>query len=97
MDLNANSCAVTKKIGSGYGYTNSNYQYTNQVRTGNGRIFFAEYNGIVSYYDPISESIKDIGVVTTDPVIYKFASSLDGLLYAGTQSKGVTPPSIISD
>src|SRR5262245_24926393 len=42
-------------------YANTNYQIAEQLRAGNGRIFFPESDDHIAYYDPADESVKQIG------------------------------------
>lgn len=77
-------------------YTNSNYQYGEQLRARNGRIFFPEAEGHLAYYDPADETVKQLGKIIDVPgdFIYRMTFGPDGLLYGGTQSKGL--PTVFS-
>jgi hypothetical protein len=96
LDLTTGKSTVSEgRIG---GYTNSNYQYTQQVRAKNGRIFFAESGSFVTYYDPRDEKIHEVGQVADPKIhtfIYRWEFGPDGKLYGGTQSNGKNPPVIV--
>jgi hypothetical protein len=96
LDLQSGKYTVSE--GREGGYTNSNYQIRGQARAKNGRIFFAENGGFVTYYDPKDEKVHDLGLVAdpkTNTFIYRWEFGPDGKLYGGTQSPGKIPPTIV--
>jgi hypothetical protein len=88
VDLETGKCSLTERPDANY--ANSNYQTRNQVRAGNGRIFFSEYGNVITYYDPSDEKIKSLGQVIDpsqgDKFFYKLEFGPDGMLYGGTQA-----------
>lgn len=72
-------------------YTNSNYQFAEQLRAPNGRIFFPEIDGHLAYYEPRDETVKQLGRVVDakGEAIYRMVFGPDGILYGGTQSNGL--------
>lgn len=69
------------------------YQYTNQLRAANGRIFFPLFGPATAYYDPTDEQVHQIAQITETPpqnpnastTFYSAIFDVDGLLYMGTQ------------
>ena len=59
-------------------YPNTLYSYSTakgQIRAPNGRIFFPQVKGYISYYDPVDEQIHQIGPIAEDPPINQNAST----------------------
>lgn len=80
-------------------YPNTLYQYTNQLRAANGRIFFPTFGNYTSYYDPTTEQVHEIGPVVEVPpidpnastIFYKGSFDVGGLLYFSTQESQNRP------
>lgn len=77
-----------------HAFANLIFQYTNQLRAANGRIFFPCVDLYTCYYDPTDEQVHEIGPIieTAQPVnpnastlLYSASFDVDGLLYMGTQ------------
>ena len=74
-------------------YTNSNFQYSNQLRAANGRIFFLQVQGYITYYEPTTETINQLAQVIesppTDPnastQFYSASFDTSGMLWTATQ------------
>lgn len=88
-------------------FPNSNYQINSargQLRASNGRIFFPSNDNYISYYDPTTESVSQIGPVTETPPVdpnastQLFAATFDtsGMLYLTTQESQHRPSMVIS-
>ncbi len=79
-------------------YANSNYQIAEQLRASNGRIFFAELDNRLAYYDPADEHVHQLPPILDakggDKMLFRLVFGPDGKLYAGTQSNGL--PTIVS-
>ena len=95
VDLEAGTSSVTDAPQKRY--ANSNYQFSNQLRALNGRVFFPLSDTGVDYYDPTDETVKHLPPVITPPgpdkALYYATFGPDGMLYGGTQSNAL--PTIV--
>ncbi|MBA3841167.1 MAG: hypothetical protein H0X39_00850 [Actinobacteria bacterium] len=79
------------------------YQYTNQLRAANGRIFFPLFGPSTAYYDPTDEQIHELAQITESPAqnpdasttFYSAIFDTAGLLYMGTQESANRPACIV--
>ena len=71
-------------------FANSNYQIAEQLRAPNGRIFFPQIENQMAFYDPVDETVKQMGKIVDgdDKMIFRVVFGPDGKLYGGTQSYG---------
>jgi hypothetical protein len=84
-------------------FPNSNFQYTNQLRAQNGRIFFPCASNYTAYYDPSTEQVHQIGpIVETPPIgehtstnLYSASFDVGGLLYFATQESEYRPSMVV--
>lgn len=73
-------------------YTNTNYQFAEQARARNGRVFLPQLSNWMSYYDPVDEQVKSVGRISDsaeDKLIFRVVFGPDGKLYGGTQTSGL--------
>ncbi len=95
IDLAAGKYTVTDAARNDYAV--SKYQVRNELRAPNGRVFFPLSGAHLAYYDPTDETIKDVPPVLPpgepDKSIYSAVFGPDGMLYGGTQTKGL--PTIV--
>ena len=88
---------VNRTEGPAERIANSGYQIGEQLRAANGRVFFPEADNWIAYYDPDTETVKELGRVVPagapDKVIFRMVFGRDGKLYGGTESNGL--PTII--
>jgi hypothetical protein len=90
LDLASGKQTVTE--GPAGVYANSNYQIAEQLRAPGGRIFFPEADDQMAYYDPVDETVKQVGKLpggAGDQLVFRVVFGPDGQLYGGTQSRGL--------
>src|SRR5206468_2068361 len=95
VDLSAGT--FTTSEGTPGAYAVSKFQVKSQLRAANGRIFFPLSGMGLAYYDPTTETVKELPPVLDphgpDQIIYDPKFGPAARLYAGTQRNG--PPTIL--